>query len=121
MGRVYDVEKGRKHYSADGSYHFFSGLSLWNLCEFCNNFSSFLGKDASRAFVTGDFTEAGLTDDINDFDDEKMLSLSDWLNFYDKEYSLIGVVEGRFYDSNGKLTEYGEEVGIPSNQILFHI
>ncbi|KAI6176668.1 Neuferricin-like protein [Aphelenchoides bicaudatus] len=92
MGRVYDVEKGRKHYSANGAYHFFSG------------------KDASRAFVTGDFTEEGLTDDISDFDDEKMLSLSDWLNFYDREYKLIGVVQGRFYDSEGKMTEYAEEM-----------
>jgi predicted heme/steroid binding protein len=92
MGRVYDVEKGRKHYSANGAYHFFAG------------------KDASRAFVTGEFTEEGLTDDIDDFNDEKMLSLNDWLSFYDKDYKLIGVVEGRFYDSEGKLTEYGEEI-----------
>jgi hypothetical protein len=63
--------------------------------------------------VTGDFTEEGLTDDINDFDEAKMLSLSDWLNFYDKEYKMVGVVEGRFYDSNGKLTSYGEEVSFP--------
>jgi hypothetical protein len=108
MGRVYDVEKGRKHYSAGGSYHFFSGSI------FCTtySYSIFAGKDASRAFVTGDFTDEGLIDDISDFDDEKMLGLSDWLNFYDKEYKLVGVVEGRFYDSGGKLTTYGEEVNI---------
>ncbi|KAI6214807.1 hypothetical protein M3Y94_00311800 [Aphelenchoides besseyi] len=90
LGRVYNVEKGRKHYSEGGGYHFFAG------------------RDATRAFVTGDFTADGLIDEISDFGDQEMLSISDWVGFYDKEYELVGVVEGRFYDADGKLTKYGE-------------
>jgi hypothetical protein len=86
------VERGRKHYSAKGGYHFFSG------------------KDATRAFVSGDFTPTGLIDDISDFGDQEMLSINDWLSFYDKEYKLVGVVEGRFYDEEGRLTKYGADV-----------
>ena len=46
LGQVFDVSKGREHYSPDGGYGFF------------------VGKDASRAFVTGDFDPKGLTDDV---------------------------------------------------------
>ncbi|KAF1562185.1 UNVERIFIED_CONTAM: Neuferricin, partial [Eudyptes robustus] len=59
LGRVYDVEKGRKHYSAGGGYHFFAG------------------KDATRAFITGDFTPKGLIDDVTGLSDQELLSLLD--------------------------------------------
>ncbi|KAI6241632.1 Neuferricin-like protein [Aphelenchoides fujianensis] len=92
LGRVYNVEKGRKHYSTGGGYHFFAG------------------RDATRAFVTGDFTPKGLVDEIDDFSEQEMLSISDWVGFYDKEYELVGVVEGRFYDADGQPTKYGETI-----------
>ncbi|CAD5219063.1 unnamed protein product [Bursaphelenchus xylophilus] len=92
LGRVYDVEKGRKHYSAGGGYHFFAG------------------KDATRAFITGDFTPKGLIDDVTGLSDQELLSLLDWVNFYNKEYKLVGFVQGLFYDANGKITPYGKEV-----------
>lgn len=49
-----------------------------------------LGKDASRAFVTGDFTEAGLTDDVSDLPPSQIVALYDWLAFYQKDYTLVG-------------------------------
>ncbi|CAN0392758.1 unnamed protein product, partial [Ectocarpus sp. 13 AM-2016] len=47
LGEVFDVSKGAKHYGKGGAYE------------------SFTGKDASRSFVSGNFTEAGLTDDLS--------------------------------------------------------
>lgn len=41
------VSKGEQHYAPGGAY------------------SMFTGKDASRAFITGDFSEAGLVDDLS--------------------------------------------------------
>ena len=46
LGEVFDVSKGAKHYAPGMGYSFFTG------------------RDGSRAFVTGDFTEAGLVDDL---------------------------------------------------------
>lgn len=41
LGQVFDVTKGKEHYGKGGGYGFFSG------------------RDGTRAFVTGDFTEKG--------------------------------------------------------------
>uniref|UniRef100_A0A0K0DXH5 Cytochrome b5 heme-binding domain-containing protein n=1 Tax=Strongyloides stercoralis TaxID=6248 RepID=A0A0K0DXH5_STRER len=76
MGRIYDVSRGSKHYSPGGAYH------------------SLAGKDATRAFVTGDFSEEGIYD---------------WIKFYEKEYKLVGYLQGTYYTSNGELTEEGEK------------
>jgi len=46
LGEVFDVTKGERHYRPGQPYAFFTG------------------RDGSRAFTTGDFTEAGLTDDL---------------------------------------------------------
>lgn len=42
LGEVFDVTKGKKHYGKGGSYEFFTG------------------KDASRSFVSGDFSQVGI-------------------------------------------------------------
>lgn len=52
----------------------------------------FLGRDASRAFVTGDFTEAGLTDDVSDLSPSQIVALYDWLAFYQKDYTPVGKI-----------------------------
>lgn len=83
LGSVYDVSAGKKHYGPGSSYSFFSG------------------KDASRAFVTGDFTETGLTNDVSDFSSAQWLDLLHWFHFYEKTYRYIGKVVGHFYDENG--------------------
>ncbi|CAD6187989.1 unnamed protein product [Caenorhabditis auriculariae] len=92
LGRVYDVNKGKKHYGVGGGYHFFSG------------------RDATRAFVTGDFSEEGLTDSTEGLSHEDLLGIRDWLSFYEKDYSIVGVVSGRYYDSEGNPTSELEEV-----------
>lgn len=50
-----------------------------------------LGKDASLAFVTGDFTESGLTDDVSSLSPSQVMALYDWLAFYQKEYQAVGM------------------------------
>ncbi|XP_077021712.1 neuferricin isoform X3 [Tamandua tetradactyla] len=83
LGRVYDVSSGRKHYEPGAHY------------------SGFAGRDASRAFVTGDYSEAGLLDDISDLSFSDMLTLQNWLSFYEENYKFIGKVIGRFYGEDG--------------------
>ncbi|XP_034210230.1 membrane-associated progesterone-binding protein 4 isoform X2 [Prunus dulcis] len=48
LGSVFDVTKGKSHYGEGGGYNHFSG------------------RDASRAFVSGNFTGDGLTDSLRD-------------------------------------------------------
>ena len=47
LGQVFDVSKSPQYYGPNGGYGFFAG------------------KDASRAFVTGQFDEEGLIDDVS--------------------------------------------------------
>ncbi|EFO17290.2 hypothetical protein LOAG_11209 [Loa loa] len=92
LGRIYDVQKGVKHYGPGGSYHFFAG------------------RDATRAFVSGDFTEKGLVDDVEGFSDQDLLGIFDWIKFYEKDYDLAGYLQGTYYDASGKPTSRLEEV-----------
>lgn len=48
------------------------------------------GRDASRAFVTGDYSEAGLVEDVSDLSFSEMLALQHWLSFYEKNYECVG-------------------------------
>eukprot|EP00752_Nemacystus_decipiens_P002723 g2542.t1 len=88
LGEVFDVSKGKKHYGRGGAYE------------------GFTGKDASRSFVSGDFTEAGLTDDLSGLDPSQCLGIKDWRDFYvnDPKYKKRGVLAGRFYDARGRAT-----------------
>ncbi|XP_023688717.2 neuferricin [Paramormyrops kingsleyae] len=87
LGQVFDVSKGRRHYGPGGAYHFFAG------------------RDASRAFVTGDFTEGGLTDDLSGLSPSQVVALYDWLSFYQRDYRPVGRLIGRYYSDTGKPTE----------------
>lgn len=87
MGKIYDVSKGSKHYGPGGGYHFFAA------------------KDATRAFVTGDFTENGLTDDIAGLSPQDLIGIDDWVHFYEKEYTEIGILQGTYYDANANPTQ----------------
>uniref|UniRef100_A0A1B6F4E2 Cytochrome b5 heme-binding domain-containing protein n=1 Tax=Cuerna arida TaxID=1464854 RepID=A0A1B6F4E2_9HEMI len=92
LGNVFDVSKARKYYGYGETYH------------------AFTGRDGSRAFITGDFTESGLTDDVEDLSLQELRSLSDWLKFYQKEYIYKGKVVGRFYNEHGIPTAYYHRV-----------
>ncbi|XP_054610208.1 neuferricin isoform X2 [Dunckerocampus dactyliophorus] len=87
LGQVFDVHDGLKHYGPGGAYHFMAG------------------KDSSLAFVTGDFTEGGLTDDVSSLSPLQVVALFDWLAFYQKTYHTVGLATGRFYSESGEPTE----------------
>nr|XP_057943154.1 neuferricin [Doryrhamphus excisus] len=87
LGQVFDVNNGLKHYGPGGAYHFMAG------------------KDSSLAFITGDFTEDGLTDDVSSLSPLQIVALFDWLAFYQRTYRTVGLVTGRFYSESGEPTE----------------
>lgn len=64
----------------------------------------FLGRDATRAFVSGDFSEKGLVDDVEGLGYQDLLGIFDWIKFYEKDYDLVGYLEGTYYNAFGKPT-----------------
>jgi len=56
-----------------------------------------VGKDGSRAFVTGDFTNSGLTDDVSGLTTSQWLDLLHWFEFYDKQYIYVGRIYKIFH------------------------
>ncbi|XP_057821052.2 membrane-associated progesterone-binding protein 4 [Cryptomeria japonica] len=87
LGSVFDVTKGRSHYGVGGSYNHFAG------------------RDASRAFVSGNFTGDGLTDQVKDLANTEIKSIVDWRNFYHRSYIYVGNLVGRYYNREGKPTK----------------
>merc|ERR1711963_1258080 len=85
-GVVYDVSKGAQYYGEGGGYSFFAG------------------RDASRAFVTGNFEEPGLVEDVAGLSGSDYLGLEEWQGFYEKDYTRVGVLEGHFYSASGEPT-----------------
>jgi len=86
LGVVYDVSKGAQYYGEGGGYSFFAG------------------RDASRAFVTGNFEEPGLVEDVAGLSGSDYLGLEEWQGFYEKDYTRVGVLEGHFYSASGEPT-----------------
>lgn len=87
LGRIYDVEKGRRHYGKGSGYNVFAG------------------RDSTPSFVTGMFSREKATDDVSGLSPEEMLGIKDWMDFYRKDYTYVGKVIGRYYDENGKPTD----------------
>ncbi|RWS24746.1 neuferricin-like protein [Leptotrombidium deliense] len=83
LGIVYDVSKGKQHYGPGGGYAFFAG------------------KDGSRAFITGEFNEKGLVDDVYDLSVESFGGVREWSDFYEKDYVRVGRVVGTYYNEKG--------------------
>eukprot|EP01027_Heterolobosea_sp_BB2_P012343 GEZU01017898.1.p1 GENE.GEZU01017898.1~~GEZU01017898.1.p1 ORF type:complete len:244 (-),score=58.40 GEZU01017898.1:284-1015(-) len=74
-GKVYDVTNGAQHYGPDGGYHFFAG------------------RDATRAFVTGCFTEECLTDNLDGLTEQQLHDVDEWAKFYDETYKFVGYIK----------------------------
>ena len=94
LGRIYDVEKGRRHYEVGSGYNVFAG------------------RDSTPSFVTGKFAREEATDDVKDLSPEEMMSVKEWLDFYRKDYTYIGKLIGRYYDSEGNPTEALKEAKV---------
>ncbi|XP_047335007.1 membrane-associated progesterone-binding protein 4 [Impatiens glandulifera] len=88
LGSVFDVTKGKSHYGPGGGYSHFSG------------------RDASRAFVSGNFTGEGLTDSLQGLSSSDVKSIVDWRDFYIRTYIFVGKLVGRYYDSQGNSTKH---------------
>ncbi|KAL4561035.1 hypothetical protein LXL04_033196 [Taraxacum kok-saghyz] len=88
LGSVFDVTKGKSHYGPGGGY------------------SHFAGRDASRAFVSGNFTGDGLTDTLVGLSSTEVKSVVEWRDFYSRTYIFVGKVVGRYYDNEGNPTKY---------------
>lgn len=88
LGDVFDVSTGAQHYARGKSY------------------AHFAGTDASRAFATGDYSKAGLTDDVSGMELEALQSIGDWHKFFmtHETYVRVGRVIGRYYDAAGEPT-----------------
>ncbi|XP_019697221.1 neuferricin isoform X2 [Harpegnathos saltator] len=86
LGQVFDVTKGQKHYGPGGNYHFFTG------------------RDASLAFITGEFDDNSLTDDISSLSVQQVKMLNDWIEFYNTNYVYKGKLYGRYYNKDGSPT-----------------
>ncbi|GAX82131.1 hypothetical protein CEUSTIGMA_g9559.t1 [Chlamydomonas eustigma] len=84
LGHVFDVTKGSRYYGENKSYSFF------------------VGRDASRAFVTGDFKN-NLTDHLSGLTNEQIATIFEWKHFYMKEYTYKGRVAGAFFMRTGEV------------------
>lgn len=82
MGIVYNVTSAGHTYYGPGK-----------------EYSVFAGRDATRAYLTGNFTD--LSDNISDLDESTYGDLKNWSAFYEKSYPQVGRLEGRYYDSQG--------------------
>ena len=82
LGLVYNVSMNAQHYGAGAEYNVFAG------------------KDATRAFLTGNFTH-DLTDDLTDIDESLYQQIESWSSFYSSSYQQVGRIEGAFYDGQG--------------------
>lgn len=91
LGRIYDVDKGRRHYEVGSGYNVFAG------------------RDSTPSFVTGKFAREDATDDVKGLSPEDMMGVKGWLDFYRKDYTYVGKLIGRYYDSEGKPSEALQE------------
>lgn len=50
------------------------------------------GRDASLAFITGEFDDNNLTDDISSLSVRQVKALNDWIQFYNTNYIYKGTI-----------------------------
>jgi len=88
VGKVFDVDKGaEQYYGPKGGYNFFTG------------------RDGTRAFVTGEFDEDGLTDDLEGLSPLQLGEIENWVKFYNDDYTYVGKLIGRYYNKDGSPTK----------------
>uniref|UniRef100_A0A182P395 Cytochrome b5 heme-binding domain-containing protein n=1 Tax=Anopheles epiroticus TaxID=199890 RepID=A0A182P395_9DIPT len=93
LGHVYDVTVGFKHYGPGQSYHMF------------------VGQDATRSFVTGEFEHyTPELSDVSALKESELEQLLTWKEFYDKTYRYVGKLVGRYFDPAGLETAYYRHV-----------
>lgn len=80
------------------------------------------GRDATRAFASGDFTPAGLVDDVSGLSPSELLSIHSWLSFYSDNYDPVGGCRGGWV-SRGGLTQGTRRwmVGGRGHSARFHL
>uniref|UniRef100_A0A182JAK1 Cytochrome b5 heme-binding domain-containing protein n=1 Tax=Anopheles atroparvus TaxID=41427 RepID=A0A182JAK1_ANOAO len=93
LGNVFDVTKGVKHYGEGQTYHMF------------------IGHDATRSFVTGEFDHfSEELSDVSSLTEADLQQLLTWKQFYDKTYPYRGKVVGRYFDQHGQETAYYQHI-----------
>ncbi|KAG2542655.1 hypothetical protein PVAP13_9NG653000 [Panicum virgatum] len=78
--------------------------------------AGFYDRDASRAFVSGNFTGDGLTDSLQGLSSSEVNSIVDWRKFYFERYMFAGKLIGRYYDSQGNPTKYLKGVEVKAKR-----
>jgi hypothetical protein len=88
LGEVYDVGTGRQHYQPSGGY---SGAA---------------GRDSSRSYSSGDYSDAAAASRIDDLSSDQVESVLQWREFYrtHETYRYVGVLAERYYDDAGTPT-----------------
>lgn len=75
-----------------------------------NGYSYFAGRDGTASFFTGDFSEDETQEkkSIIEYEPREIKAMELWRSFYEEheEYFFVGVLEGEFYDAQGKQTPY---------------
>lgn len=97
LGNVFDVTKGAKHYGPGQTYNMF------------------IGRDNSKGFQTGKM-HADDDDNIS-FEFADLKTLAYWIQFYKDQYISKGKLVGKYYDYNGNLTPYGEQVHLQLEKV----
>mmetsp|Transcript_28317 Transcript_28317/g.60303 ORF Transcript_28317/g.60303 Transcript_28317/m.60303 type:complete len:255 (-) Transcript_28317:17-781(-) len=100
-GDVFDVTEGIRFYGPEGSYRFFAG------------------RDGSRAFATGEFSDQGLREDCDGLEPEQLWAIEQWRQRYHIDYKFVGNLRGfwygeefsqqRFDNFSRRLAEYSAE------------
>ncbi|CAG4911911.1 unnamed protein product [Colias eurytheme] len=92
MGSIFDVSSGKMHYAKGSSYHYF------------------IGKDGTRALVSGNFNdESEDKDHILNLKCDDIFAIMHWRKTFREKYKYVGVLQGRYYNSDGTETEYMAE------------
>eukprot|EP01083_Nonionella_stella_P269100 910214_1 len=90
------ISLGKDFYGKGKSYGFFSGI------------------DGTVVFFTGKFNEEGLNEQKNilEFTAPEIKAMTEWRKFYEEheEYTYVGTLNGDFYDSEGKPTQYLDDI-----------